>query len=139
MRPRHVRPRLGDRPPRNPGRFPGVGGSTPAAAGSRWGLRAASRGWTRKLSWRNGSVASMRVGKTTAGEEFPPTRHPGRSRFGKNMTRRNGDDLYDPRNGDPAIRTQRLDLVRKPFEPARTNYFSVYLTEAGSGTFWADA
>ena len=28
---------------------------------------------------------------------------------------------------------------RKPFEPARTNYFSVYLIESGSGTFWADA
>ena len=47
--------------------------------------------------------------------------------------------LYDPRRGDLAIRTQRLDLSCKPFEPARTNYFSVYLTEAGSGTFWADA
>ena len=47
--------------------------------------------------------------------------------------------LYDPRRGDQAIRTQRLDLNRKPFEPARTNYFSVYLIEAGSGTFWADA
>jgi AraC family transcriptional activator of pobA len=56
------------------------------------------------------------------------------------MTKRNvSEDLYDPRNGDPAIRTQRLDLGRKPFEPARTNYFSVYLIEAGSGTFWADA
>ncbi|MFO0929058.1 MAG: helix-turn-helix domain-containing protein [Gemmataceae bacterium] len=56
------------------------------------------------------------------------------------MTRRNdSDDLYDPRNGDPAIRTQRLDLGHKPFEPARTNYFSVFLVEAGSGTFWADA
>ncbi len=56
------------------------------------------------------------------------------------MTKRNvSDDLYDPRNGDPAIRTQRLDLGRKPFEPARTNYFAVYLVEAGSGAFWADA
>lgn len=56
------------------------------------------------------------------------------------MTKQNvSDDLYDPRNGDPAIRTQRLDLGRKPSEPARTNYFSVYLVEAGSGTFWADA
>ena len=44
--------------------------------------------------------------------------------------------LYDPRRGDQAIRTQRLDLSRKPFEPARKNYFSVYLVEAGSGTFW---
>lgn len=56
------------------------------------------------------------------------------------MTKRNvSEDLYDPRNGGQAIRTQRLDLGRKPFEPARTNYFSVYLIEAGSGTFWADA
>lgn len=47
--------------------------------------------------------------------------------------------LYDPRKGDQAIRTQRLDLSHKPFEPARTNYFSVYLIESGSGTFWADA
>lgn len=56
------------------------------------------------------------------------------------MTRRtDSDDLYDPRDGDPAIRTQRLELSRKPFEPARTNYFSVYLIETGSGMFWADA
>jgi AraC family transcriptional activator of pobA len=56
------------------------------------------------------------------------------------MIERNvSDDLYDPRNGGEAIRTQRLDLGRKAFEPARTNYFSVYLVEAGSGAFWADA
>src|SRR3954466_15168683 len=53
--------------------------------------------------------------------------------------RNRNDDLYDPRSGGQAIRTQRLDLGRKPFEPARTNYFSAYLVEAGSGTFWADA
>ncbi|HEY7326305.1 MAG TPA: hypothetical protein VH592_01600, partial [Gemmataceae bacterium] len=47
--------------------------------------------------------------------------------------------LYDPRRGDQAIRSQRLNLGRKPFEPVRTNYFSVYLIESGSGTFWADA
>jgi AraC-like DNA-binding protein len=47
--------------------------------------------------------------------------------------------LYDPRRGDQAIRTQRLNLGRKPFEPVRTNYFSVYLIESGSGTLWADA
>lgn len=56
------------------------------------------------------------------------------------MTKRNGSfDLYDPRKGGQAIRTQRLDLGRRPCEPARTNYFSVYLIESGSGTFWADA
>ena len=47
--------------------------------------------------------------------------------------------LYDPRSGGPAIRIESLSLGRKPFEPARTNYFSVYLIEAGSGRFWADA
>jgi AraC-like DNA-binding protein len=56
------------------------------------------------------------------------------------MTKRNvRDDLYDPRNGGQAIRTQRMGLSRKPFEPARTNCFSIYLIESGSGTCWADA
>ena len=56
------------------------------------------------------------------------------------MTDRNvTGDLYDPRNGDQAIRTESLRLDGKPFEPARTNYFAVYLIESGSGTFWADA
>jgi AraC-like DNA-binding protein len=48
-------------------------------------------------------------------------------------------DLYDPRSGGQAIRIESLRLGGKPCEPARTNYFSVYLIEAGSGTFWADA
>ena len=47
--------------------------------------------------------------------------------------------LYDTRSGGQAIRIESLSLQRKPFEPARTNYFSVYLIESGSGTFWADA
>jgi len=47
--------------------------------------------------------------------------------------------LYDPRNGGQALRIESLSWQRKPFEPVRTNYFSVYLIEAGSGTFWADA
>jgi AraC family transcriptional activator of pobA len=49
------------------------------------------------------------------------------------------EDLYDPRSGGQAIRIESVRLDDKPFEPARTNYFSVYLIEAGSGTFWADA
>lgn len=48
-------------------------------------------------------------------------------------------NLYDPRKGDQAIRSQRLRLDGKPCEPARTNYFSIYAIESGSGTFWADA
>jgi AraC-like DNA-binding protein len=49
------------------------------------------------------------------------------------------EDLYDPRSGGQAIRTERLRIGGKPFEPARTNYFSVYLIESGAGTVWADA
>jgi AraC-like DNA-binding protein len=49
------------------------------------------------------------------------------------------NNLYDPRNGSQAIRIESLRLGDKPFEPARTNYFSVYLIEFGAGTFWADA
>jgi AraC family transcriptional regulator, transcriptional activator of pobA len=56
------------------------------------------------------------------------------------MTKRKvSEDLYDPRNGGQAIRTESLRLDLKPFEPARTNYFAVYRIESGSGTFWADA
>jgi AraC family transcriptional activator of pobA len=49
------------------------------------------------------------------------------------------DDLYDPRTGGRAIRTESLHLGGDPIEPARTNYFSVYRIESGSGTAWADA
>lgn len=49
------------------------------------------------------------------------------------------NSLYDPRNGGQAIRIDSLSLQRKPFEPSRTNCFSVYLIQSGSGTFWADA
>lgn len=56
------------------------------------------------------------------------------------MSRGNAtNDLYDPRSGGQAIRIERLRLDGEPFEPARTNYFSVYLVASGSGTFWADA
>ena len=56
------------------------------------------------------------------------------------MTKRSiTDNLYDPRKGDQAIRTQCLRLDRKPTDPARTNYFAIYFIESGSGTFWADA
>jgi AraC-like DNA-binding protein len=48
-------------------------------------------------------------------------------------------DLYDPRHGGQPIRIDSLQFDGIPFEPVRTNYFSVYLIESGSGTFWADA
>lgn len=53
--------------------------------------------------------------------------------------RSTADNLYDPRSGGQAIRIECLRLGDKPFEPVRTNYFSVYLIESGSGTFWADS
>lgn len=48
-------------------------------------------------------------------------------------------DLFDPRKGGQAIRISSMRIDARPFEPARTNYFSVYLIESGSGMFWADA
>lgn len=47
-------------------------------------------------------------------------------------------NLYDPRNGGQSIRVQSLQLDGEPAEFARTNYFTIYLIESGSGTFWAD-
>lgn len=56
------------------------------------------------------------------------------------MAKRNvTGNLYDPRQGGQAIRTQSLRLDCKPSDPARTNYFAIYFIESGSGTFWADA
>lgn len=56
------------------------------------------------------------------------------------MTRRNLQAaLYDPRHGGEAIRIERLKVGRTPFEPQRTNYFTVYWIESGSGTVAADA
>lgn len=55
----------------------------------------------------------------------------------KNLER--GGGLYDPRVGGEAIRITPVQIDRKPFEPARTNYFSIYFVESGSGAFWADA
>jgi AraC-like DNA-binding protein len=49
------------------------------------------------------------------------------------------DNLYDPRKGDQAIRTQSLQLERKPSDPARSNQFAIYSIQSGTGTFWADA
>lgn len=48
-------------------------------------------------------------------------------------------NLYDPRNGAPAIRIADAHITPGPFEPPRTNYFSVYWIEAGEGAFSADA
>jgi AraC family transcriptional activator of pobA len=56
------------------------------------------------------------------------------------MAKRNvTGNLYDPRRGDQAIRTQSLRLDGEPIDPSRTNYFAIYFIESGCGTFWADA
>ena len=47
--------------------------------------------------------------------------------------------LYDPRTGGESVRLQRLQLNGETFDPARTNYFAIYLIESGSGSFFADA
>ncbi len=47
--------------------------------------------------------------------------------------------LYDPRCGGKVIRLNRLQLADEPYQPPRTNYFSIYLIQSGSGQFWADA
>lgn len=48
-------------------------------------------------------------------------------------------NMFDPRRGGQAIRIHSLQLDGKPSDPARTNCFSIYFIESGSGTFWADA
>ena len=53
--------------------------------------------------------------------------------------KRKSDNLYDPRRGGQPIRTDNLRLDGNAFEPARTNYFLIYLIKSGSGMFWADA
>ncbi len=52
--------------------------------------------------------------------------------------RKSSSNLYDPRSGGQAIRLSDLRVNGKPFNPARMNYFTIYLIESGSGTFWAD-
>lgn len=47
--------------------------------------------------------------------------------------------MYDPRNGGEPIRLQEIPLTEQVLQPARTNYFSIYLVQSGSGNFWADA
>lgn len=49
------------------------------------------------------------------------------------------DNLYDPRSGGHPIRIEKLRVEENALEPARTNYFSIYLIDSGSGMFWADA
>lgn len=46
--------------------------------------------------------------------------------------------LYDPRNGDLALKVEAIGEGSDQSQPRRFNYFSVYWIKEGSGTFWAD-
>jgi AraC family transcriptional activator of pobA len=46
---------------------------------------------------------------------------------------------YDPRQGDPPIRITPIEIDAAPFEPPRTNLFTIDFIESGAGEFWADA
>jgi AraC family transcriptional activator of pobA len=47
--------------------------------------------------------------------------------------------LYDPRKGEPSIVFSRLAWAAKPFEPARTNHFSIYWIVTAAGSVAVDA
>lgn len=48
-------------------------------------------------------------------------------------------ELYDPRDGDEALRVDRFEIGRTPVEPARTNCFCIYFVEFGGGLVAVDA
>lgn len=60
------------------------------------------------------------------------------------MATRSPHQLYDPRRNTAAICLDRWTVPAgtrepRPFEPPRTNCFSIYWIEQGAGQFWADA
>ncbi len=46
--------------------------------------------------------------------------------------------LYDPRNGDLALKVQAIEDGVDFSQPRRFNYFGIYWIREGEGTFWAD-
>src|SRR5665213_1467456 len=46
--------------------------------------------------------------------------------------------LFDPRKGDEAVTIERLALAGTPYEPGRSNCFTVYWIRSGAGTVWVD-
>jgi len=46
--------------------------------------------------------------------------------------------LYDPRNGDLALKVEAFVATEGLSEPSRTNYFTIFWIQTGRGTFWAD-
>lgn len=53
--------------------------------------------------------------------------------------RKTPGELYDPRTGERSIRINPVQFDAIPFEPPRTNCFSIYRIVTGSGSIWADA
>ena len=49
------------------------------------------------------------------------------------------NNLFDPHRGGRSVRLREFQLDGQPHEPARTNYFSVYWINTGSGSFHADS
>ena len=127
----HCRERRAARP-RVLGRGPGAGERVVAAGLRPAGMRQVRRPGPTAGPWRQ---ASRPAGTARDLRRPNETDKPARRWASVTVT----DDLYDPRSGGQAIRIDSLRLDGKPFEPARTNYFAVYLIESGSGTFWADA
>jgi AraC family transcriptional activator of pobA len=52
---------------------------------------------------------------------------------------RKKESLYDPRQGSTAITASDLTCGTEPYDPPRTNCFSIYWIEAGNGEFATDA
>ena len=46
--------------------------------------------------------------------------------------------LYDPRNGDVSLKIEPFSLPGGDAELPRSNYFTIYWVQEGSGVFWAD-
>jgi len=47
--------------------------------------------------------------------------------------------LYDPRRGEASVALERIRWSTAPYEPPRTNCFSVYWIESGAGSLTVDA
>lgn len=46
--------------------------------------------------------------------------------------------LYDPRNGDLSLKVEPFDFSKDKSLPQRTNYFTVFWVQSGSGSFCAE-
>ena len=46
--------------------------------------------------------------------------------------------LYNPGNGDLSLKVEPFEISSADVEAQRTNYFTIFWVQQGSGTFWAD-